>query len=281
MALVLTLQGGFWAVAGVLLLAVAALSTTIMLSWRLNVAEQDKSLLDEQVIHSQKLASIGELSSGIAHEINNPLAVIRQESEWLLRLLTKGDLKNRANFDDFLEPLQVIIQQVDRCKEITYNLLDFARKREPVFQEFHLGEVIESMTRLVEKEARQNNIAIVREYEEGLPPVLGDPPQLRQVVLNLLTNAAHSIKQDGTITITTRQAGDRVEMIIADTGAGIPPENLTKIFDPFFTTKDPGQGTGLGLSICYGLIQKMGGRITVSSRVGQGTAFTVSLPRKK
>jgi len=279
-ALALGVGGSLLLAAGALILAGFAFLTTRELARRLESAEKHKSLLDEQIIHSQKLASIGELSSGIAHEINNPLAIIRQEGEWMSRLLSKSDLGEREELKDVQESLKVVIQQVDRCKEITHNLLDFARKREPVFQEFNVSEVIEGMTRLVEKEAQKNNVTITREYQADLPPVFGDPPLLRQVVLNLLTNAAYAIGQDGAITITTRAAGDAVEIIITDTGAGIPPGNLAKVFDPFFTTKPAGQGTGLGLSICYGIIQKMGGRISVESQVGRGTAFTVSLPRK-
>jgi two-component system NtrC family sensor kinase len=279
-ALALGVGGSLLLAAGALILAGLAFFTTRELARRLELAEKHKSLLDEQIIQSQKLASIGELSSGIAHEINNPLAIIRQEGEWMSRLLNKSGLGEREELKDVQESLKVVIQQVDRCKEITHNLLDFARKREPVFQEFNVSEVIEGMTRLVEKEAQKNNVTITREYQADLPPVFGDPPLLRQVVLNLLTNAAHAIGQDGVITITTRAAGDALEIIITDTGAGIPPENLAKVFDPFFTTKPAGRGTGLGLSICYGIIQKMGGRISVESRVGQGTAFTVSLPRK-
>jgi two-component system NtrC family sensor kinase len=174
------------------------------------------------------------------------------------------------------------VEQVDRCTEITRNLLDFARKREPVIQGVEVNRLIESMTMLVEKEGKHNNISIVRQYDKELPVIYSDAPQLRQVVLNFLTNAAHAIGKDGVITITTRlKNGDSVDIVIRDTGGGIPEENLQKIFDPFFTTKPPGQGTGLGLSICHGIIQRLGGRITVKSQMGQGTEFTITLPRSR
>ncbi len=172
-----------------------------------------------------------------------------------------------------------VVQQVDRCTEIIRNLLDFARKREPVLQGVDLNRIIEDMTRLVEREAKHSNIEIVRQYEADLPAVHSDAPQLRQVILNLLTNATQAIGKDGTITITTRRTGaEAVEVEVSDTGCGIPAEDLGRIFDPFFTTKPPGQGTGLGLSICHGMIQRLGGRITVSSQVGRGTTFTIQLP---
>ena len=173
----------------------------------------------------------------------------------------------------------MIVQQVDRCAEIIRNLLDFARKREPVVQAVDLNRVVEDMTRLVEKEARNNNIAIERRYDPELPLIYSDAPELRQVVLNLLSNAAQAIGKDGTITIITRSGGgNAVELVIQDTGCGIPAENLGKIFEPFFSTKPSGQGTGLGLSISHGLIQQLGGGIRIASTVGQGTTVIITLP---
>ena len=241
--------------------------------------EKKDWLLDERLLQSQKLAAIGELSAGIAHEINNPLAIIRQEAEWIQLVLKKlegGDFKEIAELQGSAHQ---IVQQVDRCTEITRNLLDFARKRDPVIQAVQVNRVIEDMTMLVEKEAKNNNITIVRHYDKELPVIYSDAPQLRQVILNFLTNATHAIGKDGVITITTRlKDRDSVDIVISDTGCGIPEENLQKIFDPFFTTKPPGKGTGLGLSICHGIILRLGGRIGVESQVGQGTGFTITLP---
>jgi two-component system, NtrC family, sensor kinase len=236
-------------------------------------------LLDERLLQSQKLAAIGELSAGIAHEINNPLAIIRQEAEWIQLLLKKLQGAGDQELMELQGSAQQIVQQVDRCTEITRNLLDFARKRDPVIQAVEVNRIIENMTMLVEKEAKHKNIAITRHFDATLPAIYSDAPQLRQVILNFLTNATYAIGQDGVVTITTRRRGeDAVDIIIADTGCGIPEAHLSKIFDPFFTTKPPGQGTGLGLSICHGIIQRLGGRITVTSQVGQGTEFTITLP---
>jgi two-component system NtrC family sensor kinase len=239
-------------------------------------------LLDERLLQSQKLAAIGELSAGIAHEINNPLAIIRQEAEWMQHLLKKPGGEDPQKLMELQGSIRQIVQQVDRCTEITRNLLDFARKRDPVIQAVEVNRIIENMTMLVEKEAKLNNITIVRHYDETLPAVYSDAPQLRQVILNFLTNATHAVGKDGVITITTRLNGDdAVDIVISDTGCGIPQEDVPKIFDPFFTTKPPGQGTGLGLSICHGIILRLGGRIAVESQVGQGTEFTITLPRRR
>jgi len=235
-------------------------------------------LLDERLVQSQKLAAIGELSAGIAHEINNPLAIIRQEAEWMQHLLKKA-VVSADEVQQLQGSLRQVVQQVDRCTEIIRNLLDFARKREPVLQGLDLNRIIEDMTRLVEREAKYNNIEIIRQYDPQLPTVYSDAPQLRQVVLNLLTNASQAIGRDGAITITTRRVEpEAVEIAVSDTGSGILAENLARIFEPFFTTKPPGQGTGLGLAICHGMIQRLGGRITVASEAGRGTTFTISLP---
>ena len=239
-----------------------------------------KWFLKERRLQSQKLAALGELSAGIAHEINNPLAIIRQEAEMMDYTLKKGGV-NPADRQELRGSVQMIIQQVDRCTGIIRNLLNFARRREAVVQAVDVNRIIEDMTMLVEKEARNNNINLERHYDRDLPPIFSDAPQLRQVVLNLLTNASQAIGREGTITITTRPAGsDTVEVEIRDSGCGIPAKNLKKIFDPFFSTKPPGQGTGLGLSISHGLIRQLGGDIRVTSTVGQGTTFTVTLPER-
>ena len=195
-------------------------------------------------------------------------------------LLKKEELA-AEDLEELQGSVHMMVQQVDRCTEIIRNLLDFARKREPVVQAVDLNRIIEDMTTLVEKEARNNNISIERHYDPELPLIFSDAPQLRQVILNLLTNATQAIGKDGTITIITRPGGaNAVEMVIQDTGCGIPAENLEKIFDPFFSTKPPGQGTGLGLSISHGLIQQLGGGIRVTSAVGQGTTFIITLPQQ-
>jgi two-component system, NtrC family, sensor kinase len=264
-----------------LAISIVSLLSSRYLTRQVEKAAEQKRHLDQQLIQSQKLAAIGELSSGIAHEINNPLAIIGQETEWIKHLLKKESLPSPESDEELRGSLQEIVRQVDRCKEITHKLLDFARKKDPLIQKADVNKLIEDMARLVEREASQKSIRIVRNYQKDLPRVETDPPLLRQVVLNLLNNAAYAIGKDGAITISTRQtANHSVELIFGDTGCGISKEHMDKVFDPFFTTKPTGKGTGLGLSISHGIITKLGGRITVASEAGKGATFTIQLPAK-
>jgi two-component system, NtrC family, sensor kinase len=277
LAIPLGFQAGLpYAVASLLLAALSGVTVRQVLSQKAR-AERQKELSDEQLLQSQKLAALGELSAGIAHEINNPLAIIRQEAEWLLHLLKKESPPER---EEMHHCLTEIVQQVDRSREITHNLLNFARRRQPVVQAVDLNRLIEDMTMLVEKEARQHHIAIHKQLQPDLPVIYSDSPLLRQVFLNLLNNAIQAIGQDGTLTVVTRTADHNQLLVqINDTGCGIPQEHLAQIFDPFFTTKPQGKGTGLGLSICHGIIEKLGGRISVASEVGKGSSFTLKLPQ--
>jgi two-component system NtrC family sensor kinase len=254
----------------------------VLLGWRngLGFPPHDLDRVPEDRLEQfQKLAAIRVLSAGIAHEINNPLAIIRQEAEWM-QLILKKEVLAAEELQELRSSVGQVVQQVERCTEIIRNLLDFSQQRQPVMQELDLNRLTEDMARLVEREAKPSNIEIVRQYQGQLPAVYSDAPQLRQIILNLLINAGQAIGRDGAITVSTRPAeeGEMVELVISDTGCGIPAKDLPKIFDPFFTTKPAGQGTGLGLAICHGLIQRLGGRITVESRVGQGATFTVRLP---
>ncbi len=240
---------------------------------------------EDRLEQCQKLAAIGVLSAGIAHEINNPLAIIRQEAEWM-QLLLKKEVLAAEELQELRSSVGQVVQQVERCTEIIRSLLDFSQQRQPVLQELDLNRLTEDMARLVEREAKPSNIEIIRQYHGQLPAVQSDAPHLRQIILNLLINAGQALGRDGAITVSTRPAGggQMVELVIRDTGCGIPAKDLPKIFDPFFTTKPAGQGTGLGLAICHGLIQRLGGRITGESRVGQGATFTVRLlvcPKRK
>ena len=264
---------------GAILVAVVTFLTTRLLIRKIEKADEEKSALDEQLIQSQKLASIGELSAGIAHEINNPLAIIGQEAGWMQDLLKRDSLKGLKEMDDFSDSIREIAQQSGRCKEITHKLLSFARKMESVIKDVNINELIEDVIGMVEREASLNNIGITRMYHEHLPLIYSDPSLLRQVLLNLINNSTDAIKRGGEIKIETGIGeGDSINIIIIDTGPGIPEANLAKIFDPFFTTKPPGKGTGLGLSICHGIIEKLGGDISVISEVGKGTTFTINLP---
>jgi two-component system, NtrC family, sensor kinase len=278
-AVILAFTGSLgFAVVGIFL-AIVIFMTTRKLLQKLAAANEQKCFLDEKLVQSQKLASIGELSAGIGHEINNPLAIISQETEWMQHLLKRIGERDPKEVAELQDSLKEVLRQVDRCREITQNLLDFARKKEPVFQEVNVNKLIDDLSRLVEKETIQYHIEIRKDFQQDLPLVHTDAPSLRQVVLNLLTNATHAIEKDGRIRIATqRSENGSVDIIVEDTGCGIPKDHLTKIFDPFFTTKPEGKGTGLGLSICHGIVDKLGGRISVSSEVGKGSTFVVTLP---
>lgn len=248
---------------------------------RLRASERERVLLDSKMVQSHKLAALGELSAGIAHEINNPLAVIGREAELMLHLLESFGRGEEISRQELVESVREVVGQVERCREITQNLLNFARKMEPVFQKVNINRLIEDMVKLVERETKGKGIEIRRDYEKDLQPIRTDPPGLRQVILNLLNNARQAIEQGGTIEVSTKASpSGGVKIIIRDTGCGIPQEQLPRIFDPFFTTKAQGKGTGLGLSICHGIVDRLGGKIMVKSRVGLGSTFVVELPAR-
>jgi two-component system NtrC family sensor kinase len=263
-----------YAVASLLLAALSFVTVRQLLSQKAS-AEREKDWSEEQLLQSQKLAAIGELSAGIAHEINNPLAIIRQEAEWLLHLFKKESPPDAAEIKNCITE---VVHQVDRAREITHNLLNFARRQQPVVQAVDLNRLVEDMTMLVAKEAQHNRISMVKQLQPDLPLINSDAPLLRQVILNLLNNAIQAVGQDGTVTVTTRVDANQVMVQVDDTGSGISKENLAQIFDPFFTTKPQGKGTGLGLSICHGIIERLGGRISAASEEGKGASFIVKLP---
>ncbi len=272
-------QAMFMAVMGILFVAGMTFFNTRSLLDKVTQVENERSQMDEQLIHSQKLASIGQLSAGIAHEINNPLAVIGEEAGWIQDILKREHLKDLKDLDEIQDSLREITVQAGRCREITHKLLSFARKMDSTIKDIDLNKLVNEVLSMREKEATLNNIVLERKLAEDLPQVHSDASQLRQVFLNLVNNAMDAVKKDGRITVETQKKDDQTVLIkFSDTGMGIPEENIHKIFDPFFTTKAPGKGTGLGLSICHGIIEKLGGKIFVESEVGKGTTFTVRLP---
>ena len=243
-------------------------------------AEADQ--LNKQLMEAGKMASIGELSAGVAHEINNPLAIILTEKQILLDMVEFAPGLDEEFKKALKESMDQVDTQVNRCKRITHNLLRFSRRTRSVIERVDLNPFLKEVVDLMEREARSSGIKFLTDLDENLKPVLSDPSQLQQVFLNLITNAidAHDGKPYGTIRITTRAEAENkaVRIAFADTGSGIPKEIINKIFDPFFTTTTVGKGTGLGLSICYGIMQRLGGSISVRSQVGEGTEFTLTLP---
>jgi len=246
---------------------------------RIREADERRAALYHQVEYSNKLASIGRLAAGVAHEINNPLAIINENAGLLLDLVAVGpetphQLKLVAAVDS-------ILRSVERCKKVTHRLLGFARHMDVQTETIDLEGLLREVLGFLEKEAEYRDVAVSFEVEDGLPTIVSDRGQLQQVFLNILNNAFAAVSEGGRIEIVLAHEGaDRVAVTIADNGVGIPKEHLQRIFEPFFTTK-PGVGTGLGLSITYGIVKKLGGEVRVESEVGAGTRFTVVLPVSK
>jgi len=242
-------------------------------------ADREKEMMNEQVIEAGKLASLGELAAGIAHEINNPVAIMVEEAGWIGDLLEEEEFCESENLREFTRSVKQIGTQGKRCKEITHKLLSFARKTDPIVQDVRINDLIEEVVGLSDQRARFSNVKIRTKLAPQLPALSVSPSEVQQVLLNLINNALDAMDNNGGIVeITSRMDGNNIVVDVADTGRGIPKANQARIFDPFFTSKPLGKGTGLGLSICYGIIRKMGGAISVNSAVGVGTTFHVHIP---
>lgn len=246
---------------------------------RIAEADRQKEMMNEQVIEAGKLASLGELAAGIAHEINNPVAIMVEEAGWMEDLLQDENPGSQENVTEFMRSLGQIRTQGTRCKQITHKLLSFARKTDPEIKRVQLNDLIEEVVSLSQQRAKYSNVHIIVKPQPDLPEVPASPSEIQQVILNLINNSLDAMDfKGGTVEITTRVDDGHVVVDVADEGPGIPKANLARIFDPFFTTKAVGRGTGLGLSICYGIIKKMGGEISVNSAVGLGTVFHIRIP---
>lgn len=239
---------------------------------------KQKQEMEAMVIQADKLAAVGLLASGVAHEINNPLATVSVYTQDLLERLETEKAKELWQSGELSHYLTVIKEQSTWGKKITQNLLNFARKNRWESEELSVNSVVKDALALLEYRFNQAGILIERNLESGLPTIIADRLQLQQIFVNLFQNALDAMDKSGRLTISTSLEDDCIKVVVADTGCGIPEEHMAKIFDPFFTTKPVGLGTGLGLSICYGIISRLKGRIKVTSQAGQGTAVTVFLP---
>ena len=235
--------------------------------------------MEQQMIATERLASLGTLAAGVAHEINNPLAIIKESAGWMELLLKKEELADMPRKQDFELALSKIEKGIERAKRITLQLLGFARKDDSIPAEVNLRELLEETGQLVNREMANKDIKIVQEIDDSASTIWSDPYQLRQVLINLLTNAIHATGSGGKISITLKGIGEEIALIVKDTGQGIPKENLERVFEPFFSTKSPGQGTGLGLFVTRSIIEKWGGAIKVESQLGHGTSFQITLPK--
>jgi len=274
-ALIIMLLGGFG------IITMAFILSRRMVN-RIARADREKQMMNKQVVETGKLASVGELAAGIAHEINNPVAIMVEEAGWIEDLLEDEEFQESENLDEFTRALEQIRTQGRRCKEITHKLLHFARKTDSRIQEVQINGLIEELVALSAQKAKYSNVTINTVLQKDLPSLQVSETEVQQVFLNLINNALDAMeKKGGVIDVTTLMEGDHIAVQVADNGPGIPEANLARIFDPFFTTKPVGKGTGLGLSICYGIIKKMGGEIDVHSVTGVGTTFRVLIPFPK
>jgi two-component system NtrC family sensor kinase len=267
---------------GLGLIILGSVLTTRTVLNRLIQSDKEKAKSDEVMVHESKMAALGKMAAGVAHEINNPLAVIAEEAGWMKDLLKEDDVAQSQNFKEYQESIKKIEYHVERVKKVTHRLLGFARRMEPTEEKVMVNQILEECVGFLENEARYRNISINKELAPDLPTTASDSSQLQQVFLNILNNAIDAMGKDGAITLRTLYQPEtrQIAIKITDTGPGMTQETIEKIFDPFFTTKEVGKGTGLGLSISYSIIEKLGGTIYVDSKVGKGTTFTIKLPVK-
>jgi len=264
----------------VLVAVVILVLTTILATWHLTCqidkVTAEREALSKAFLRSSKLASIGEMTTGLAHEINNPLAIISAEQTNIGDIL--GDPKADPNdFEQAMESVKRCQNQVRRCGAITQKLLQFGRSKESQIEPTNLAPRLWEIKNLMDRQAGLRNITIDLHVDDKLPPVIADPIEIEQVLVNLINNAFDAMPSGGEITIRADRDVDRVLLEVADTGTGISTEDLERVFEPFFTTKSIGKGTGLGLSVCYGIVRSWGGKMEISSQLGSGTAVRLIL----
>jgi two-component system NtrC family sensor kinase len=267
-------------VAGVAAVLFAAMRVTDALIRRMKEAEERRELALREVEHSQKLSSIGRLAAGVAHEVNNPLAIINEKAGLMKDILSmQDDFPVKAKF---LAQVESVLRAVERCRGITHRMLGFARRMDVSIEELDLGELVSETASFLANEAMHRKVEVSLDIDPHLPRIQSDRSQLQQVFLNLFNNALAAVADGGRISAAVRpvagSGGEAVEVRVEDNGCGMSEETLTHIFEPFFTTKK-GQGTGLGLSITYGIVKRLGGEIAVESKLGVGTTLTITLPK--
>jgi len=277
-------QAATWAVvgSGIAFIIIGTLLISRMIVVQQERSNREQAQLNEELIQSSKMAALGKLAAGVAHEVNNPLAVIREKAGWMRDLLEEEDVKASPNFMEFEDAVNKIEQHVERAGNVVHRMLGFARRMEPVCNDLYINDVIKQTTAFLDNEIRFRNIELVWNLAPDLPTIQSDASQIQQVILNLFNNAIDAIDRNGHITVTTgfEPESEMVSISLRDDGPGMDKDVQTRIFDPFFTTKKVGEGTGLGLSISYSIINKLGGSIRFESEVGLGTEFVIHLPVK-
>ncbi|MDD2465349.1 MAG: ATP-binding protein [Desulfobulbus sp.] len=241
-------------------------------------ADREATAMDQQMAHIEKMANIGRLAAGVAHEINNPLQMILAQAGWIEELLPEEDPTTLKNLDEYQQTIKKIKHHVERAATITHRLLGFARKISAEQEQVQINDIIHETLSFLEKEAKHNNIEVDLKLDPQLPATMTEAHRLQQILLNLIDNALDAVGHDGKVEIITSCTPQQISVQVADNGPGIPPEVMQKIWDPFFTTKEQGKGTGLGLSISQNIIRTLGGTIEAQNRKEGGTIFTVTLP---
>jgi len=263
---------------GLIGIIVTTIFTTRLVIDRLKKSDDKMAELNAELVQSDKLASLGKLAAGVAHEINNPLAVILQKTGWMEDLLLEEEFRKSENIEEYQLSIQKIEEHVDRARKVVHNMLGYARKMEPRLEDVDINETLNQTIDMLENYSRNNNIEIQTNFVEYVPIIASDQARLQQVFLNLMNNAIDAIGKDGLIEIESSCDNSSIYISIADDGPGISDEMQKRIFDPFFTTKETGKGTGLGLWVTFNIIEKMGGTIRVKSEAGKGTKFTIQIP---
>jgi len=268
---------GAWVV---LVAVVILIFTAILATWHLTrqiervTAEREE--ISRAFVRSAKLASIGEFTTGLAHEINNPLAIISAEQTNISDILADSKSES-ADYEEAMESVKRCQNQVRRCAAITQKLLQFGRSRESHVEPTSLLPRLTEILALMERQAKLRNITMNLNVDEKLPPVLADPIEIEQVLVNLINNAFDAMPSGGEINIRANRDADKVVLEVTDTGTGIRSEDIERVFEPFYTTKPVGKGTGLGLSVCFGIVRSWGGEIQINSEIGHGTTVRLIL----
>lgn len=263
--------------AGVGAVFLTAYKLTDSMIQRMRESEERRELALRQVEHAQKLSSIGRLAAGVAHEINNPLAVINEKAGLMQDLLARSaEFSDKARFGLLID---AILKTVVRCRGVTQRMLGFARRLDVQLEELNINDVLIETIGFLHQEAQHRDVALNADLDEQAPRILSDRGRLQQVFLNILNNALAAVPDSGRIAVSTRRDGEGVRIEFQDNGCGMSDDTLACVFEPFFTTKKT-KGTGLGLSITYGIVKRLGGEIAVESEIDKGTTFTLRFPAR-